>query len=97
LRAECLSAQARGLDGDPGGGAGDTGSTVGSTDDASGVTSVDAASDVVLFADYFRVADDTSRIAHCIACECRGFIDSGQTSTSIGKKRCRFRHRLVSL
>jgi predicted secreted protein len=40
LRAECLSALARGLDGDLGGGAGDAAST----DDASGVTSIDAAS-----------------------------------------------------
>jgi hypothetical protein len=44
LRAECLSALGRGLDGDPGGGDGDMASTVASTDDASVVTSIDAVS-----------------------------------------------------
>jgi hypothetical protein len=46
LRAGSLSALARGLDGAPGGRAGDVASTVASTADASGVTSIDAASTV---------------------------------------------------
>lgn len=46
LRAEGLSALARGLDGDPGGGGQDAASIVASTDDDSGVTSIDATSTI---------------------------------------------------
>jgi hypothetical protein len=62
LRAECLSALGRGLDGDPGGGDGDMASTV---------TSTDTASDVAVLGAFVvaRWADSTAAVDSVVVAE----------------------------